>query len=273
MRYHRLGRRIQLAMCAGLASVCYVYAQKVRDSPHMPPSALSYLDSASKIEPAEWTHVGGSDSMPIASEIATAAKREWIANGLDEAKATQLSDDVGIILTALFTPDFQKYHHLMTSRGLALDAMATSLADQLIAWEFYPANTPELASDRPIEQRIAYVWNHPNERRVEWSSVRIPSLAVGFGLVIDGREHAWPYPGNYAQMSVYIPPHGRLTVTDGEAVNASKDSAWISIEGRFKSGMQTRTRINFYYDKSMANWVPLNIVFGTDGDHRPFPLL
>lgn len=273
MRNCLLDGRILLAACTGLISACYVFARLSHASPPLPQPEPQQVNVNPESDPTDWPLVSGSGSSAVALQIATTAKSQWIAKGMEDIKATKLADDVAVVLQSVFAPDFEKYHAHMISRGCSLDAMATALTDQFIEWEFYTAATPELAPSQSIERRFAYVWNHAEERRADWSSVRLSSLAVGFGLVIEGEPSEWPYPGHYAQMSVYTPPNGRLSVTDGEAINESKDSAWLVIEGRFKNGMQTRARINFYYDNSLSNWIPLNIVFGTDGEHRPFPLL
>jgi hypothetical protein len=37
--------------------------------------------------------------------------------------------------------------------------------------------------------------------------------------------------------------------------------------------MRTRVKVHFYFDEAACVWIPVTVVFGTDGAHRPFPML
>ncbi len=161
----------------------------------------------------------------------------------------------------------------MTLQGASLDEIGSGFASAMVEWELYPSSTPELALALSLESRVRYLWNHPRERNVEIVSARLSSIKVGFGLVGEANTPEWPYAGHYAQLSLYSPKRGRLMEEEGTRISKTRDAAWIMFEGRFASGMTTRMKINFYFDVEVGDWVPLTVVFGTDGDHRPFPML
>jgi len=205
--------------------------------------------------------------------ISTSASQRFVASGMSEMKATKLADDLLIILTSMIKPDFDAYDRLMTSKGAHLDKLAEGFTSAMLEWKIYPAETHALFAEKNISQRIRYIWNHPAERDVEWTALRPESLTIGFGLIAESNTPEWPYSGHYAQFSVYAPQSGRLKEKEGKILNQSKDSAWVMLEGRFTSGMQTRMKINFYYDEAAGTWIPIAVVFGTDQGHRPFPML
>lgn len=270
----RYEQRIRAWSAAVVGGCSVVYAAFPSMLTSQPAQGIAETQSADRVDgDTTWSAITGESSASVASLLGRTARDVWISIGMDEAKAAQLSDDIRIILTAIFTPDFQTYHNHMTSRGLVPDSMANALVDAFVEWDLYSAALPALSPEAGELQRLEYVWNHPHERRVEWRSFRVDSIIAGFGLVSIANSREWPHHGFYTQFSVYAPKHGRLMEAEGHALNRSKDSAWIMFEGRFMSGMQTHIKLNFYYDALTEVWIPLNIVFGTDGDHRPFPLL
>lgn len=220
-----------------------------------------------------WISVANADAASAAARIAGEAKERWLAKGMAPEKAGQLGDDVSTVLTAIFAPDFDVYHRHMAARGLSLDEIASGFASAMLEWEIYPASVPELAPDRTVEEKIRYLWDHPRERDAAFESVRPSSLMVGFGLMAESNTPEWPYAGHYAQLSLYAPKGGRLMEEEGTRTSRSKDSAWIMFEGRFRGGMRTRVKVHFYFDEAAGVWIPVTVVFGTDGAHRPFPML
>ncbi|MCC5787817.1 MAG: hypothetical protein JJU33_14080 [Phycisphaerales bacterium] len=221
-----------------------------------------------------WSAVAGLEAASeVAQQIAEKAERQWVELGQDEEKAAQLGRDAQTVLTAMFAPDFDTYHRHMTERGLFLDMVAATVAQRMVDREIYPDSVPELNFDAPLVTQVRYLWNHPRERGVEFESVRLSTLRVGFGLTTVAGTPDWPYMGEYGQGSLYAPRSGRLGGVERARLAETKDSAWVMIEGRFTSGMRTRMKIHFYLDSKAEVWVPVTVSFGTDGDFRPFPML
>lgn len=252
---------------------------------HASPPSKHHSDSARIVQEAElredeahdesaWSAVAGLEAASeVAKQIAAEAERRWVEMGQDEEKATQLGRDVQTILTAIFAPDFDTYHEHMTERGMFLDKVAAATAQSAVDQELYPDSVPELHLDAPLVTQIRYIWNRPRERGVEFESVRLSTLRVGFGLTSVAGTPDWPYMGVYGRGSVYAPRSGRLDREERARLTETKDSAWVMIEGRFSGGMRTRMKIHFYLDSESEVWVPLTISFGPDGDFRPFPML
>lgn len=220
-----------------------------------------------------WISVTGAHAAIASAGIASTAKASWLEKGLVEDKAASLAQDASTVLAAIFAPEFDSYLRHMTERGLFLDKIADGLASAMVEWELYPASIPDLAPERPLQERVRYPWNHPRERNAELESVRPSSLRVGFGLTTRYNSSTWPYAGYYAQDTLFAPQTWRLKQEDGDRLSQTNDSAWIMLECRFRGGMQTRMKIKFYFDADTGVWVPLIVVFGTDGLHRPFPML
>lgn len=218
---------------------------------------------------SEWTSTN--EASVVAGRVAVIGRQQWIQAGLGLDTAHRLERDVAAILAAIFEPNFDTYDEVMYRKGLALDAMAPAYCEAMVEWKLYSRD--DLPVDMTTRDKVRHLWNNPARRNTEWHSVRLPSVRAGFGLVHEAETVEWPYAGAYSQLSLYAPLAGRLTVAEGMRINTTKESAWIMMEGRFASGMRTHIKINWYYDENGAGWVPITIVFGTDGAHRPFPML
>lgn len=233
-------------------------------------SAKAAMDAHS--QSANWLAVDGPSAAAAARSLALSAAEQMVQEGMAETRAKHLSADLQIVLASAFTPDFDAYNRLMTSKGARLDKIADGFVQAMLDWKIYAEGTPDLAPTRPIDRRVRFMWNHPAERGMQWKTVRPSSLEVGFGLVAEANTPEWPYSGHYAQLSLYAPQSGRLTEADGKRLNKTKDAAWVMFEGQFASGMQTRMKINFYYDADALTWFPVTVVIGPDKNHRPFPM-
>jgi hypothetical protein len=220
-----------------------------------------------------WTPV---DSPTLDAEIGAAVAsgmKVLVDGGMSEERSVQLRQDVVTIFTSIFTPDFDRYHTLMTSKGCRFDTIADGFSNAVVGWSLYPDGTPELSASEPTRTRVRYLWNHPDERNFRWVAFRPGSVSFGFGMEYEYNSADWPYQGVYSQLSLYIPSTGRLMQEEGDRLSRSKDAVWVTVEGRFKSGMQTRMRIELYYDSLVKAWIPVYIHLGNDGKHRPFPMI
>ncbi len=252
---------------------------------HASPPAKHHSDSARIVWEAElredeahdesaWSAVAGIEAaLEVAEQIAAEAERRWVEMGQDEEKAAQLGRDLQTILTAKFAPDFDTYHEHMTERGMSLDMIAGGFAEMMLEFELYSRSIPELAADAPVDGKIRHIWNNPRERGAAFESVRISSFNAGFGLAGRVNTLEWPYMGAIGQSSLYVPRSGRLSQQEGERLTQTKNSAWVMFEGRFSSGLQTRMRINFYFDADAEVWVPVTTSLGPDRNFRPYPML
>lgn len=269
--------RVALAVLVGGVSIVVIgcaWARRTGDGNSGPASTEADVAGADdRSADRGWIRVANADAASVAARIAGEAKGRWLAKGMAEEKAARLGNDVSTVLTAIFAPDFDTYHRHMSARGLSLDKIASGFVSAMLEWEIYPSSAPELAAERTVEEKIRYLWNNPRERDAAFESVRPSSLMIGFGLMAESNTPEWPYAGHYAQLSLYAPKGGRLMEEEGTRISKSKDSAWIMLEGRFRSGMKTRMKLNFYFDEAAGVWIPVTAVFGTDGAHRPFPML
>lgn len=196
-----------------------------------------------------------------------------VDGGMTTERSRLLEDDLVTIMKSLFSPDYDLYDKLMASKGCQLDTIADGFSNAVVEWKLYPDETPDLAADAPTRTRVRYLWNHPDKRNFQWSAFRPASTIFGFGMVLEYNSPDWPYQGVYSQLSMYIPASGRLQQEDGDRLSRSKDAVWFLVEGRFASGMQTRMRIELYYDSKVNTWIPIYIHLGNDGKHRPFPMI
>lgn len=219
-----------------------------------------------------WRLVAGKEARVAAEELAERAREQWVQDGLSAQRAELLADDVAALFTAYFEPNFDAYYERMNANGLRLGP-SESFCKRMIEWTLYAKDDPGLASELPEVDRVRHLWNTPAVRRAEWQSVRPSSLLCGFGLVAQAGSAEFPSTGWYAQWSLFLPPSGPLSQVEGERLTQSKESAWILLEGRFAGGMQTHVRVNFYFDSGIERWVPITTVWGSDGMHRPFPML
>lgn len=234
-----------------------------------PNRAVPSRNAALSVPDSEWTAT--SESSVVASRVAGIGRQRWTEAGLGADTADRLERDVAAVLGAIFEPNFDVFDEVMTRKGLALDEMASAYCEAMIEWSLYSHD--DLPATMTTRDKVRQLWNNPAPRSAEWRALRLSSVRAGFGLVHEAQTAEWPYAGSYSQLSLYAPLAGRLTVTEGMRISRTKESAWIMMEGKFASGMRTHVKINWYYDESGAGWVPITIVFGTDGAHRPFPML
>lgn len=209
----------------------------------------------------------------VAAQIAKKAGKAWPELGVIPDHAQALEQDLERVLVAIFTADFSIYEAYMSERGARLDGIAKGSTDAFIEWELYDAKQPELDEDLPEADRRRYIWNNPAPRGMAFSSVDPDSARAGIGLRMTMNSSEWPHPGYYGAMSSFAPATGRLQQADADALYTSPSAAWVTFLAKMESGMQTRIRLTFVYNKTSRKWIPISIEMSPDPGYRPFPII
>jgi hypothetical protein len=222
-----------------------------------------------------WRDVRGENAKLSAVAVATLAGAKFRHGGMSAEFANMLQADVQVVFESMFAPDFDVYRSLMESKGCRLDRLAAGFIKAMAEWRVYEEYPKEFESQWSAMEKVRFLWNHPGPRNVDWKEVRLDSVECGVGLTVTTGSAEWPYHGGYGQASLFAPSSGRLSNRRGTELDESGDwkAVWVSVEGRFASGMQTRLRINFYLDESINQWIPVTLIFGEDGEHKPFGMI
>lgn len=140
---------------------------------------------------------------PIASTLTELALTRFEVTGTPIPEAEDLRLVLQTAIHSLCTPDFERYHSLLTSRQAELNQTVNGECDQLRKFDSWGYSASEWASLSIIERARAY-WAAAERRGAVWNAVDFHSLQVGNDL----RQLPEFRVGRLTNYSFYTAPDG-----------------------------------------------------------------
>ena len=195
----------------------------------------------------------------------------------DEDEAIDDPVDLRQVLTsslgALLTARGEGYLEEMHERGAELDrTMAIALGQEWNRWGLLESFEPDSAGDTKV---FSALWTSASKRGMNLLALNLDNVSAGRGISAAMPSEAWPLGGVRSQLTLFVPPSGRLTKSAGEELDGGRRTAFVRLRVRFGNGLVGFLRVNYYVDGSTGRWFPLAISIGCDQDDEqwPFPLI
>lgn len=172
-------------------------------------------------------------------------------------------------LRSLLSGDPEPYLIEMTNRGAVADAEnGRGVGRQWEEWKLIePLDLTGL--DGVTVFRKLWEVRDPRMRiqaaRPEWV-VADRGMAVRFG------RDVWDFDGVRICWSMILPPGGRPTQEEGDAVDDTRASSHVTVAVRYGDGAAGLLRMNFMYHEKDGHWYPITLAVGSEAkDQWPFP--
>lgn len=174
------------------------------------------------------------------------------------------------VLLSLLSGDSTPYLVTMSARAATIDhAMCLAIAEDWSEWRLiHPLDTSHM-DDAHLFQTL---WSERSTRRMDIHALDQQWAEIGVGMSVDYARDRWPYEGVRASMSVFIPPTGRLSASEGQRIDGTPSSAHVTVRVVYGDGQAGMLRVNFFYDTTAGRWYPITLSVASDSlEQWPFP--
>lgn len=274
MTFERNINRIRIARFAfGVIASSAILLTACGITPNLSPEVSdSNIARIRSLSTPTWTDVNDPTNVHHVSSILGATIDEHHAMSNSAAPSVQtLVEDARAAFDAIVSGNGAEYWDHALRRGWIFDRdMAWALAAQWRDWEILSHSSSGDVSDQSL---FSILWNSEIERGMRIASVDCASLTAGSGLIVVAGRDDWPYSGYRGQLSCFMSLQGRLTRSEGTAIDGTPRSAHVSFRVRFENRAIGHVRLNYYYDLTSEMRFPLTIVVASESDQEwPWPL-